>query len=61
MRAVIQPGKLQGEIDAIVSKSSAHRMLICASMDPIREMSSSISLSFPRSSLTMEPNLKRSR
>jgi len=32
MRAVIQPGKLQGEIDAIVSKSSAHRMLICAAM-----------------------------
>lgn len=32
MDVVIKPQKLQGEIDAITSKSVAHRMLICAAL-----------------------------
>ena len=32
MKAIIEPSRLSGEIEAIASKSQAHRLLICASL-----------------------------
>ena len=30
MKAIVSPGKLSGTVEAIPSKSCAHRMLICS-------------------------------